>query len=65
MASVTTGGLVTIEAYRKLNAFSSAGIAVADAIYMETSKAMAEQPEEGEIEDEDAGPSFSRKRRRT
>jgi hypothetical protein len=66
MASVTTGGLVTIEAYRKLNAFSSAGIAVEDAIYMETSEAMAEQPEEeGEIEDEDAGPSFSRKRRRT
>ncbi len=66
MASVTTGGLVTIEAYRKLNEFSSAGIAVADAIYRETSEAMAELPEEEEeIEDEDAGLSFSRKRRRT
>ncbi len=66
MARVTTGGLVTIDAYRKLNEFSSGGIAVADAIYKETAEAMAELPEEeGEIEDEDAGPSFSRKRRRT
>jgi hypothetical protein len=66
MASVTTGGLVTIEAYRKLNEFSPGGTAVADAIYKETAAIMDEVPEEEEeMEDDEAGPSFGRKNRRT
>jgi hypothetical protein len=66
MASVTTGGLISLEAYKKLNKFSAGGSAAAETIHSETLAIMDTVPEDDdEMGDEEPGPSFGRKRKRT
>jgi hypothetical protein len=66
MASVTTGGVISLEAFKRLNKFSTSGAAAAEVIHAETKAIMDEVPEDDEeMGDEEPGPSFGRKRRRT
>jgi hypothetical protein len=66
MASITTGGLISLDAYKKLNEFSPDSASVAEKIHKETLEIMESVPEDGdETFEDEPGPSFGRKRKRT